>query len=156
MDILGKEVITSDHESIGKVVRVDGEYFTTFKKGMITDEEYRVPLRSISQRGPKTDMRVVKLLIGSAQLKHGTEFTKERPNSDLIAGTSQSDLTLPTVKPRLRYEAMALSEGGTVTPTKDKLSNDVEYGCDQCGSKFDNPESLEGHRRNAHGGPVGI
>ncbi len=49
MIIKGSKVYTSDEKDVGTVTNVDREYFTSYKKGTITDKEYRIPLHSMSK-----------------------------------------------------------------------------------------------------------
>ena len=45
------EVVTSDDKKIGKVKRIESEdYFIVYKKGLLTDEEIRVPFSAILPR----------------------------------------------------------------------------------------------------------
>lgn len=47
MIIKGAKVHTSHEKDVGTVTKVDREYFTSYKKGIITDKEYRIPLHSM-------------------------------------------------------------------------------------------------------------
>ena len=155
--VVGTEVYSSDGENVGKVAKVNDKYFTTRKRGLVTDEEYRIPITAVSNIEPSYTSYALKLTLSSGQLRHGYEFLKERPNSEIVSGASQSEFKIPSEKPVLHYEALEPLEGNvSVTTSREGLSSRIEYSCDQCRAKFDDSSALQKHRGDAHKAPVGI
>lgn len=157
MIAVGAEVYSSDGESVGKVTKVNDKYFTTWKSGLVTDEEYRIPIAAMSHIEPSHSSYVVKLVLSTEQLRHGYEYLKEGPNSEIVSGVSQSGLRIPSEKPVLHYEAFEPLEGNVSTKTpEERLSSRIEYSCDQCPAKFDDESRLQKHRGDVHKAPVGV
>ena len=155
MNFVGAEVRTLDGEDIGNITKVDDEYFSTWKKGVITDEEYRIPIEAILHIEPVINKRpVVLLALSEVQVKHGYEFMKEKPNSEIVSGRVGSELRLPSGKPAVHYEAKPIEDNAAAKP--EPLSREVQYTCDMCAEKFDEPDSLQLHRRQVHKAPIGI
>jgi sporulation protein YlmC with PRC-barrel domain len=67
------EVITSDGKKIGKVKTIENEdYFIVSKKGLLTDEEIRVPVTAIlARKGDSADNEPIRLNMSEETLKHG-------------------------------------------------------------------------------------
>lgn len=158
MDLKNAKVYTLDGKNVGRVTEVDTEYFTTQKKGLLTDEEYRVPLDGISHiEPPKDDIVIIRLALNEEQLKHGFEFVKGKPNSEFVSGKDESELKVPTEKQVIHYEAMhSLEENIANGPSTEGLPQIVEYSCDMCAKKFDDADRLQEHRAEVHKGPTGI
>jgi sporulation protein YlmC with PRC-barrel domain len=152
------EVYTSDGKSAGRIVKVNKEYFTSSKGGLVSDEEYRIPLDAISYIESATgDMIIVRLKLNENQLKHGYEFVKGKPNSEFVSGRAESEPKFISEKPLIHYEAIEpLEENISLSSTTEGLPKKVEYSCDMCNEKFDDTERLEEHRGKEHKGPVGI
>ncbi len=152
------KVYTSDGKSAGKITKVNTEYFTTYKKGLVTDEEYRIPLDAISSVQPANDdASIVRLALTEDQLKHGYEFVKGKPNSEFVSGEEESEPKVPFEKQLIHYEAMKpLEENIAIAPPTEGLPQNIEYSCDMCAEKFDDANSLQKHRAEIHKGPVGI
>lgn len=157
-------VYTSDGKDAGRVTEADEEYFTSSRKGVVTDEEFRIPLGAIArvepaEGGSSGGDAVVRLALDEEQLKHGYEFVKGRPNSGLVKGRTGSELKLPLQKQVIRYEALRAdgndAPATAAAPAAD-LPRDAEYSCDMCAEKFGGADDLQRHRSEAHGGPVGI
>jgi hypothetical protein len=169
-------VYTSDGKDAGRVTEVDEEYFTSSRKGVVTDEEFRIPLGAIARVEPTEGGNsssggdaVVRLALDEEQLKHGYEFVKGRPNSELVKGRTESELKLPLQKQVIRYEALkAEGNDAPVAAAAPPLPagggagggppSDAEYYyiCDMCAEKFGGADDLQKHRSEAHGGPVGV
>lgn len=171
MSLDNARVYTSDGKDAGRVAEVDEEYFTSSRKGVVTDEEFRIPLGAIARVEPAKDGgdAVVRLALDEEQLKHGYEFVKGRPNSELVKGRTESELKLPLQKQLIRYEALKAENNDTpataAAPPPPSLpagrgapSSDAEYYyiCDMCAEKFGGADDLQKHRSEAHGGPVGV
>ena len=157
MIVVGTEVYSSDGEDVGRVTKVNDKYFTTWKRGLVTDEEYRIPITAVSHTEPSYTSYALKLALNSEQLRHGFEYLKERPNSEIISGVSQSEFKIPSEKPVLHYEALEPLEGNvSVTTSRERLSSRIDYSCDQCRARFDDASTLQKHRGDAHKAPVGI
>ncbi|AIF84245.1 hypothetical protein NTE_02191 [Candidatus Nitrososphaera evergladensis SR1] len=157
MELGNAKVYTSDKKSAGRVTRVDTEYFTTFKKGLTVDEEYRIPLDAILDVQTTEKSAVVKLALSREQLKHGYEILKGEPNSELVSGKAESELKIPFKKQVIHYEATKpLEENIAITPSKEGLPHDTQYSCDMCAEKFDDADSLQTHRADVHKGATGI
>ena len=160
MTLENAEVYTSDGKSAGRIVKVNAEYFTCRKVGLVSDEEYRIPLNTISYFEPaKGDMIIVRLTLNEEQLKHGFEFLSGKPNSEFVSGKSESQPLVPSEKQVIYYEATKSLEGddAAVRTQSDRLLQNVEkYSCDMCTEKFDDADSLQKHRAKNHKGPIGI
>lgn len=156
MGLENAKVYTADEKDVGKVTEVGPEYFTSLKKGMVMDEEYRIPLDAISDISAADGAPVVRLALSQEQLKHGYEFTKGRPNSGFVSGRSESEPKIPSGKQAIRYEAAKPLEGNIAISPKSEPPAGGMYSCDMCEKKFDKAESLQRHRGRVHKGPVGI
>ena len=156
MNFVGAEVRTLDGEDIGNITKVDDEYFSTWKKGVFTDEEYRIPLEAILHVEPVNDKTpIVLLALSEEQVKHGYEFLKEKPNSEIVSGRVQSELRLPSGKPVIHYEAKPIEDNAAASKPK-PLSGVGQYRCDMCAEKFDEADTLQLHRGRVHKAPTGI
>lgn len=166
------EVITSDGKKIGKVKRIINEdYFIVYKKGLITDEEIRVPLSAIL---PKKDDSVnsepIRLNMTEETLKHGYEFVQSEPNSEFMHGIKESEPKLRLEKQLIHFEPIEPAEepnnGGISSPPVTKQHQAVFkpgeegtislYTCDMCAAKFGKSEELQKHRGESHKAPVNI
>jgi hypothetical protein len=161
-------VFTSDGKDAGRVTGMEAGYFTSARKGIVENEEFRIPLKAIARIEPASgkDRVVVRLALSEDQLKHGYGFVKGRPNSPLVEGSSGSEPLIPSGKQTIRYEALepALhgdAAGATAAEPPPAAAATAppparRYACDMCPSKFDDRASLQKHRSEAHGGPVGL
>jgi hypothetical protein len=156
MALENAKVYTADEKDVGKVTEVGSEYFTSLKKGIVVDEEYRIPLDTISDISAVDGTVIVRLALSQEQLKHGHEFTKGRPNSEFVSGRSESEPKIPSGKQGIRYEATKPLEGNIAISPKSEPPAGGVYSCDMCEKKFDRAESLQRHRGRVHKGPVGI
>jgi hypothetical protein len=156
MALEGSRVYTSDKKSAGRITWVGGRYFTSFRRGLMVDEEYRIPLDAIES--PAADGRqAVRLALTREQLKHGYEIVQGEPNSELVSGRAQSELKIPSRKQVIHYEpAILLDENISIPPSTEGLPDRVEYSCDMCAQKFGDSAGLQEHRAKAHSGPTGI
>ncbi len=166
------EVITSDGKKIGKVKTIENEdYFIVSKKGLLTDEEIRVPAAAIlARKGDSADNEPIRLNMSEETLKHGFEFVQAQPNSEFMHGKQESEPKVSLQKQVIRFEPVVPTEEanktGISSPPVTKqheavLKSDVNgttsyYSCDMCPAKFDKSEELQRHRGESHTAPVNI
>jgi sporulation protein YlmC with PRC-barrel domain len=166
------EVITSDGKKIGKVKTIENEdYFIVSKKGLLTDEEIRVPATAIlARKGDSADNEPIRLNMSEETLKHGFEFVQAQPNSEFMHGKQESEPKVSLQKQVIRFEPVVPTEEanrtGISSPPVTKQheavlksdENDTTsyYSCDMCPAKFDKSEELQRHRGESHTAPVNI
>jgi len=166
------EVITSDGKSIGKVKRVESDsYFIVYKKGLLTEEEIRVPISAIlPTKDGSVNNEPIRLNLREETLKHGREFIQGEPNSEFMHGIKESEPKLGPQKQVIHFEPVEPAEEskswGVSSPpvTGDHQAvlkpgdenNRTLYSCDMCPAKFDNSEKLQEHRGESHKAPVNI
>jgi sporulation protein YlmC with PRC-barrel domain len=166
------EVITSDGKKIGKVKTIENEdYFIVSKKGLLTDEEIRVPATAIlARKGDSADNEPIRLNMSEETLKHGFEFVQAQPNSEFMHGKQESEPKVSLQKQVIRFEPVVPTEEanktGISSPPVTKqhegvLKSDENgttsyYSCDMCPAKFDKSEELQRHRGESHKAPVNI
>lgn len=92
----GADVYTLEGKKVGRIREINSRYFTAFKRGIITDEEFRIPISSISAVESHGNVTVVRLSLKEEQVKHGYEFAKGRPNSEFASGAAESEPKDPT------------------------------------------------------------
>ena len=166
------EVITSDGKNIGKVKRIENEdYFIVYKKGLLTDEEIRVPVTAIlTKKGGSANSEPIQLDMSEETLKHGFEFVQAEPNSEFMHGKKDSEPKLSREKQLIRFEPVVPAEEANKTgisspavteqhqavlkPREDGTT--TLYSCDMCPAKFDKSEELQKHRGESHKAPVNI
>jgi len=166
------EVITSDGKKIGKVKRIENkDYFIVYKKGLLTDEEIRVPVTAIlTRKGGSANAEPIRLNMSEETLKHGFEFVQAEPNSEFMHGKKESEPKVNLEKQLLRFEPVVAAEGANKTgisspavteqhqavfkPREDGTT--TLYSCDMCPAKFDKSEELQKHRGESHKAPVNI
>lgn len=150
-DFDGAEVYTAEGKKLGKVKEMNSNYFTVYKEGLATDEEFSVPVSAIS--AIDNENKTVQINMKVDQLKHGFEFTRAKPNSELVSGVSESQTMLPRQKPLIHYESMqAVGENRPLT----RPSLTQEYLCDMCNARFSEASGLETHRLKEHKAPTGL
>src|ERR671911_716192 len=166
------EVITSDGKKIGKVKRIENDsYFIVYKKGLLTDEEIRVPVSAILPRKDgSVNNESIRLNMSEETLKHGYEYVKSQPNSEFMHGIKESEPKLNLEKPLIHFEPVEPAEEsnkiGISSPPVAKQHQAVLkrrddgtttlYSCDMCPAKFDKSEELQEHRGESHNAPVNI
>jgi len=166
------EVITSDGKKIGKIKRIENEdYFIVSKKGLLTDEEIRVPVTAIiARKGGSADNEPIRLNMSEESLKHGFEFVQAEPNSEFMHGKQESEPKISLQKQVIRFEPVVPTEEaneiGVSSPPVTKQHEAVlktgedgatsYYSCDMCPAKFDKSEELQRHRGESHKAPVNI
>ncbi|MEP0824406.1 MAG: hypothetical protein HRF40_02870 [Nitrososphaera sp.] len=148
------EVYTLEGKRIGRIKESNTDYFITVKRGLVTDEEFKIPTSAISAVENDGNPNIVRLSLKEDQLKHGFEFTKGRPNSDFMHGIAESEPKIPGGRQVIRYEPTQDAE--TTRPTTKLPAPVSEYLCDMCNEKFGNPQGLQEHRAERHKAPTGI
>lgn len=167
------EVITSDGKTIGKVKRTENDsYFIVYKKGLLKDEEIRVPASAILPRkNGSANTEPIMLNMSEKTLKHGYEFVEGKPNSQFMHGSKESEPKLTLEKQVVRFEPVEPAEESNktgissppvakkhqaVSKPSEKGTTSSLYSCDMCTTKFDKPEDLQKHRSESHKAPVNI
>jgi hypothetical protein len=167
------EVITSDGKKIGKIKRIENDnHFIVYKKGLLTDEEIRVPISAVVPRkdGSIND-EPIRLNMNEETLKHGREFMQDKPNSEFMHGIKKSEPKLTLEKQLVHFEPIEPAEEpnkrGISSPPVAKQHQAVMkpgqetataalYSCDMCAAKFEKSEELQMHRGESHKAPVNI
>ena len=167
------EVITSDGKKIGKVKRIENDsYFIVYKKGLLTDEEIRVPLSAISPRKDgSVNSEPIRLNMSEDTLKHGRELVQGEANSEFMHGIKESEPKLTLEKQLVHFEPVEPAEepnrSGISSPpvakqhqavlkSGEETTTAALYTCDMCAAKFDKSEDLQLHRGKSHKAPVNI
>jgi hypothetical protein len=166
------EVITSDGKKIGNVKRIENEdYFLVYKKGILTDEEFRVPISAIVPgEDGSSNSEPIRLNMTEETLKHGREIIKGQPNSEFMHGKKESEPKLGLQKQVIHFDPVEHAEeskkwGISAPPVEgdhqaalklDDKNNRTLYSCDMCPAKFESTQELQNHRGEYHKAPVNI
>jgi replicative superfamily II helicase len=158
--IIGLETVTADNKNLGKVIAIDNKkknnYFIVLKKGVLKDEEFHIPINSITQILAQESKIIINL--NEDEVKHGYELLNEsNPSSNLISGKSNSSFSIPFEKEKIKYESLSsdnLEEESK--PEKSEETVEEKYICEMCQDEFKDISQFELHRKNKHSGPVGI
>jgi hypothetical protein len=152
-DCKGAEFYTLEGKPAGRIKEINSGYFTALKRGLVTDEEFRIPNSSISAVERHDNATIVKLNLKEEQLKHGYEFTRGRRNSEFVSGAAEWEPKIPVEKQVIRYESShPVEEGGTA----DRPSAISECLYDMCDEKSGSPSKLQEHRASRHKARTGI
>lgn len=139
---------------MGRIKEINARYFTAFKRGLVTDEEFRIPISAISAvENYDSATTAVRLSLKEEQLKHGYEFARAKPNSEFASGVAESERKILLEKPMIRYESPHPVEETIMAERPPPIS---EYLCDMCNEKFGSPGELQEHRVAQHKAPTGI
>ena len=111
--IIGLETVTADNKNLGNVIAIDNKkknnYFIVLKKGVLKDEEFHIPMNSITQRLDQESKIIINL--NEDEVKHGYELLNEsNPSSNLISGKSNSSFSIPFEKEKIKYESISSSD----------------------------------------------
>lgn len=158
--IIGLETVTADNKNLGKVIAIDNKkknnYFIVLKKGVLKDEEFHIPISSITQILDQESKIIINL--NEDEVKHGYELLNEsNPSSNVISGKSNSSFSIPFGKEKIKYESLSsdnLEEESK--PGKSEETVVEKYICEMCQDEFKDISQFELHRKNKHSGPVGI
>jgi hypothetical protein len=159
------QVVTSDGKNLGTVKSSDSNSLIVFKKGVLRDEEFHIPINAVSGYNKRSgdvgedDNGIPNIILNLSEeeVKHGFEFIGDsKPNSDLISGKSDSGYKIG--KETIRYEAFMPDSDKNVNPASstDKLPSKQEYICDMCMQKFYDSSELQDHRKDLHSAAIGI
>jgi len=158
-NIIGLETVSADNKNLGKVIAIDNQkknnYFIVLKKSVLKDEEFHIPINSITQILDQESKIIINLK--EDEVKHGHALLHEsNPSSNLIKGKSNSSFSIPFEKDKIKYES--LSSDNLEEPKNKKHDETVveEYICEMCQDEFKDISQFEEHRKNKHSGPVGI
>jgi sporulation protein YlmC with PRC-barrel domain len=148
--LIGSDVFTSNDKKIGKIIAIDEtentKYLKVLNKGILRDEEYRIPFNSIAKI---VDESKIYLTLTEDETKHGYEFLDtDHPSSDLVSGKSNSTLSTPFQKEKIKYESFYDNPENSNNMNSKIKEN--EFLCDRCTSKFESSLELETHKKNNH------
>lgn len=158
-NLIGSDAFTVDNKKIGKVIALDKKknnknHLIVLKKGIVHDEEFHIPIDSITEILDKESKIVINL--NEEEIKHGYEFlNKDNLSSDLISGKSDSTLSTPFEKEKIKYQSFSYDLENPNNNKNTQVKVD-EFLCDMCQAHFKDTSELELHRKNKHSGPVGI
>ncbi|HEU4606087.1 MAG TPA: PRC-barrel domain-containing protein [Nitrososphaera sp.] len=152
-DFRGAEVYTLEGKRVGRIKEINSNYFTALKRGIVTDEEFRIPMSAISAVENEGNATVVRLSLKEDQVKHGREFAEGKPNSEFASGAAESEPKIPVEKQVIHYESPHPVEAGVAAERPLAIS---EYLCDMCAEKFGSPSELQEYRAARHKAPTGI
>jgi len=144
------EVYTLEGKKIGRIMEADSGHFTTYRRGIVTDEEFRIPMSAISAVEKDGSFTVIRLNMSQEQLKHGFELS-DRPNSKFVSGVAGSEPKIFLDKQVMHYESQPAEPRAVARPPPAS-----EYLCDMCNAKFEDPSRLQEHRVERHKAPTGI
>ena len=157
-NLIGSDAFTVDNKKIGKVIALDKKknknHLIVLKKGIVHDEEFHIPIDSITEILDRESKIIINL--NEEEIKHGYEFlNKDSPSSDLISGKSDSTLSTPFEKEKIKYQSFSYDLENPNNNKNSQVKVD-EFLCDMCQAHFEDTSELELHRKNKHSGPVGI
>lgn len=152
-DFRGAEVYTLEGKRVGRIKEINSGYFTALKRGIVTDEEFRIPMSAVSAVENEGSAIIVRLSLKEDQVKHGREFAKGKPNSEFASGAAESEPKIPVEKQMIHYESSHPVEASRTAERPPPIS---EYLCDMCDEKFGSPSELQEHRALRHKAPTGI
>ena len=152
MALRGADVYSQEGKRIGRVRDASSDYFIAFKRGLVMDEEFRIPVSAVSAVERGDSGRIVRVNLSEEQLRHGFEFSRGRPNSDVIGGAA-AESKIPQERQVIRYESIEPVNEPVAPSAPPAVS---EYLCDMCDKKFSKPESLQRHRARQHKAATGI
>jgi hypothetical protein len=156
-DFKDAEVYTLEGKRMGRIKEINARYFTAFKRGLVTDEEFRIPISAISAvENYDNSKTVVRLNLKEEQVKHGYEFARGKPNSEFASGVAESEPKILREKPMVKYESSQPADETMMTAATGKPSAISEYLCDMCDEKFGSSAELQEHRAVQHKAPTGI
>ena len=157
-NIIGLETVSADNKNLGKVIAIDNKkknnYFIVLKKGVLKDEEFHIPINSITKILSQESKIIINL--NEDEVKHGYELLNQRdPSSNLISGKSNSSFSIPFQKDKIKYQSLSAHLEKPSSKSDDSLKVDT-YICEMCQDQFQDISQFESHRKNKHSGPIGI
>jgi hypothetical protein len=160
------QVYDSLGKRIGKVSEViNSDYIIVTKTGLISDEEYQIPVCCISHFNSSDDNLSIALSIDQSCLKHGFEVISGASGG--ASSSAHEPELIPTSKETIRYtvDEMRLvnnphiqDNSFTNTPSylSDRLPQDISFICDMCSKRFDNQDKLRAHRMSEHNSAIDV
>jgi hypothetical protein len=151
------------YDSVGKKIGtvskvIDSNYIIVTKKGLISDEEFQIPVSCVSHFHSLQDHLSITLTIDQSRLKHGFEVVNGG-SGGAIPSNHEPGL-IPTSKESIRYTVDETQHGkfnsnddsfaNSQSYLSDRLPQDSSYICDMCPGKFNNQEKLQAHRALKH------
>jgi sporulation protein YlmC with PRC-barrel domain len=147
----GADVYSQEGKRIGRVRDASSDYFIAFKRGLVMDEEFKIPVSAVSAVERGDSGRIVRVNLSEQQLRHGFEFSKGGPNSSFVSGAASAESKVPE-RQVIHYESIEpAKEAATSAPHAVS-----EYLCDMCDKKFSKPSSLQRHRARQHKAATGV
>ena len=153
MALRGADVYSQEGKRIGRVRDASSDYFIAFKRGLVMDEEFRIPVSAVSAVERGDSGRIVRVNLSEDQLRHGFEFSKGRPNSDVVSGAADAESKIRQERQVIHYESIEPVEKAVAPSAPPAVS---EYLCDMCDKKFSKAGSLQRHRAIKHKAATGI
>jgi len=160
-------VYDSVGKRIGKVSRViNSDYIIVRKKGLISDEEFQIPVSCVSHFNSSDDHLSITLTIDQSSLKHGFEIISGG-SGGTIPSTHEPEL-IPTSKETIRYTVDETHHGNNPSNLNDntfansssymtdRLPQDSSFICDMCMKRLDNQEKLRVHRMSEHNTAIDV
>jgi hypothetical protein len=154
-------VYDSVGKKIGKVSRsINSEYIVVRKKGLITDEEFQIPVGCVSHFNSSEGNLSITLTVEQSSLKHGFEVISGGCGG-AIPSAHEPEL-IPTSKETIRYTVDETQHGNNQSSVNDssftnsssyfadRLPQDSSFICDLCSKRLDNQEKLQAHRVSEH------
>jgi hypothetical protein len=154
---------TNVYDSVGKKIGtvskvIDSNYIIVTKKGLISDEEFQIPISCVSHFNSLQDHLSITLTIDQSCLKHGFEIVSG-VTGGAIPSTHEPEL-IPTSKESIRY-TVDETQYGNINPNdnsfansqsylSDRLPQDSSFICDMCSRRFDNQDKFQAHRALEH------
>jgi len=147
------EVYTLEGKRVDRIKEINISYFTAFKRGLVTDEEFRIPISAISAVENHGGATVRRLSLKEERVEHGNEFAKVRPNSEFVSEAARSGSKIQVEKQVIHYES---AHAAGEIRTADRPPAISEYLSNMCDEKFGSPSKLQQHRAVQHKAPSGI
>ena len=157
----GAYVYDSIGKKVGQVTRViNSNYILVRKKGLVSDEEFQIPVGCVSHFNSSEDNLSITLNIDQSCLKHGFEIISGG-SGGAIPSAHEPEL-IPTSKETIRYTVDETQHGNnhnslndtsfinSSSYTSDRLPQDSSFICEMCTKRLDNQEKLQAHRKLEH------
>lgn len=157
-DSLGKKV--------GKVSKViNSDYLIVRKRGLISDEEYQIPISCVSHFNSSDNNLSIILSIDRSSLKHGFEVISGG-SGGAIPATHEPEL-IPSSKEIIRYTVDETRHGNNPSTQEnsfansssymtDRLPQNMSFKCDMCTNTFNNQNELRTHRMSEHNSAIDL
>ncbi|SRR5579875_3170162 len=157
-DVVGKNVFTCDGKKIGKVYSIEQEHLLARKRGLLTEEQFRIPTNKIVSNSENVHNSIT-INLTEDQLKHGYVFSDRKPNSGLVHGLTDLEPKLKLRKQVKQFSPMVSADADNsltvglrpVPAIQPKINTEsAYYSCDICPCRFSSPDQLQKHRADIH------